>query len=160
MDPKPPGDDAETGSRTPHQELWLDNQLCFSLYAASRAVTKVYREKLAALGLTYPQYLVLIVLWEQDRQTVSDLGRKLMLDTGTLTPLLKRLESMGLVERQRSRGDERQVHIVLTEAGRALQEGCLDARSHVTCRLDMSEQDIRALRERVMEVIEKLDTLR
>ncbi|MGB4061439.1 MAG: MarR family transcriptional regulator [Burkholderiaceae bacterium] len=105
-----------------HPALKLDNQLCFAVYAASLAMTKAYKPVLGALGLTYPQYLVLLVLWEQDHRPVTELGERLCLDSGTLTPLLKRMESAGWVQRQRSTQDERKVHIVLTPAGLALRE--------------------------------------
>ena len=100
----------------------LDNQLCFSLYSASLAMTKLYKPLLDALDLTYPQYLVMLVLWERDDITVSALGERLSLDSGTLTPLLKRLEQAGLLKRQRSSADERKVHVVLTGTGLALCE--------------------------------------
>ena len=103
------------------QALQLDHQLCFALYSTSLAMTKLYKPLLQALGLTYPQYLALLVLWERDGQRVADLGARLFLDSGTLTPLLKRLETAGLVRRERSREDERTVLIHLTEAGRALK---------------------------------------
>ena len=102
--------------------LQLDNQLCFALYSASLAMTKLYTPLLNALNLTYPQYLVLLVLWEQDDVMVSGIGERLFLDSGTLTPLLKRLESAGLVQRTRDADDERRVRITLTGAGRALQQ--------------------------------------
>ena len=101
--------------------LKLDRQLCFALYAASLAMTKAYKPLLASLGLTYPQYLALLVLWERDGPQVCELGERLHLDSGTLTPLLKRLESAGWVTRQRSTLDERRVQVWLTPAGRALQ---------------------------------------
>lgn len=100
----------------------LDEQLCFALYSASRAVTSAYRPLLEELELTYPQYLVLMVLWEEQPCTVGHLGDRLHLDSGTLSPLLKRLESAGLVRRQRSATDERRVEISLTDRGRALEE--------------------------------------
>lgn len=103
------------------QALQLDHQLCFALYSTSLAMTKLYKPLLQALGLTYPQYLALLVLWERDGQRVADLGARLFLDSGTLTPLLKRLETAGLVRRERSREDERTVLIHLTEAGHALK---------------------------------------
>lgn len=106
---------------TPDQ-LLLDQQLCFALYAASRSVTGLYRPLLEPLGLTYPQYLVMLVLWEQDGLTVRELGQRLQLDSGTLTPLLKRLQSAGLVTRQRRQQDEREVDIRLTDAGLALRD--------------------------------------
>ena len=110
-------------STTPLDEraLLLDNQLCFALYSASLAMTKLYKPLLEPLGLTYPQYLVMLVLWEGDGLTVSQLGERLSLDSGTLTPLLKRLASSGLVQRLRDAADERRVLIRLTPAGRRLK---------------------------------------
>lgn len=101
--------------------LLLDNQLCFALYSASLAMTKLYKPLLDPLGLTYPQYLVLLCLWESDGPTVSELGARLQLDSGTLTPLLKRMEAAGWLVRERSAEDERRVHVHLTPAGRALK---------------------------------------
>ena len=106
----------------PAPSVALDDQLCFALYAASRAVTARYRPMLDAIGLTYPQYLVMLLLWEQDNQTVGQLGQRLALDSGTLSPLLKRLTAAGLVSRHRRVEDERSVSIALTDAGRALQD--------------------------------------
>ena len=115
--------------RTPTSEnspspaaLRLDNQVCFALYSASLAMTKLYKPLLDEIGLTYPQYLVMLVLWEQDGLTVSALGERLYLDSGTLTPLLKRLEGAGLLGRLRDVQDERRVRITLTPAGRALRD--------------------------------------
>ncbi|MBK9234895.1 MAG: MarR family transcriptional regulator [Rhodoferax sp.] len=102
--------------------LLLDNQLCFALYSTSLAMTKLYQPLLKALGLTYPQYLVMLVLWESDGISVSELGERLFLDSGTLTPLLKRLQYAGLLQRQRSAADERRVQIVLSPAGQALRD--------------------------------------
>ena len=101
--------------------LRLDNQLCFALYSTSLAMTRLYKPLLDALGITYPQYLVLLVLWERDGLSVSELGNRLFLDSGTLTPLLKRMEAAGLVTRQRALDDERRVHIALTEPSRLLK---------------------------------------
>jgi len=101
--------------------LKLDHQLCFSLYSAGRAMSKAYRPLLEPLGLTYPQYLVMMVLWAGDGLTVSEIGERLFLDSATLTPLLKRLQAAGLVTRTRASDDERQVLIALTAAGRALK---------------------------------------
>lgn len=115
--------------RTPTSEnspspaaLRLDNQVCFALYSASLAMTKLYKPLLDDIGLTYPQYLVMLVLWEQDGITVSELGERLYLDSGTLTPLLKRLESGGNIQRLRDAADERRVRIRLTSQGRALRD--------------------------------------
>ena len=101
--------------------LLLDNQLCFALYSTSLAMTKFFKPLLEALGLTYPQYLVMLVLWEQDNVSVSALGERLFLDSGTLTPLLKRIEAAGLLVRTRATDDERRVQIALTPAGRELK---------------------------------------
>lgn len=100
----------------------LTNQLCFPLYAAARKVTGLYTPFLKELGLTYTQYIVMLVLWEKDGVSVSEIGEKLMLDNGTLSPLLKKMETAGLIERSRSREDDRVVEITLTEDGRKLQE--------------------------------------
>ncbi|MBE7939478.1 MULTISPECIES: MarR family transcriptional regulator [Ramlibacter] len=115
--------------------LLLDNQLCFALYSASLAMTKLYKPLLDEIGLTYPQYLAMLALWEQDGLSVSALGERLHLDSGTLTPLLKRLEAAGLLARLRSVEDERRVHVKLTPAGRRLKAaarhlpGCVLERS-------------------------------
>ena len=102
--------------------LRLDNQVCFALYSASLAMTRLYKPLLDAIGLTYPQYLVMLVLWERDGLTVSEMGERLFLDSGTLTPLLKRLESSGHIARLRDVQDERRVRITLTADGRALRD--------------------------------------
>jgi DNA-binding MarR family transcriptional regulator len=101
--------------------LSLDRQLCFAVYSAEHAFTRFYRRLLGPLGLTYPQYLVLLVLWEHDDLVVSDIGQRLGLDSGTLTPLLKRMEAAGIIRRRRDAGDERQVRVTLTAQGRALR---------------------------------------
>ena len=101
--------------------LQLDQQLCFALYSASLLVTKLYKPHLDALGLTYPQYLVMMVLWEHDDQVVTELGTRLSLDSGTLTPLLKRMETKGWLRRTRDAADERRVRVTLTDGGRALK---------------------------------------
>ena len=105
--------------------LKLENQLCFSIYAASRAITKVYRPFLDQIGITYPQYLVMLVLWESSTVTLKDLSKKLYLDSGTLTPLLKRLERMELIKRGRSKEDERGLCISITEKGMAMKQQAL-----------------------------------
>ena len=109
-------------TRLPAPSVLLEDQLCFALYAASRALTARYRPQLDEIGLTYPQYLVMMLLWEEDNQTVGQLGSRLNLDSGTLSPLLKRLTAAGLVTRHRRVEDERSVAIALTDAGRALRE--------------------------------------
>ncbi|MGR3887620.1 MarR family winged helix-turn-helix transcriptional regulator [Pseudomonas sp. 1152_12] len=106
----------------PCENLMLDNQLCFALHSTSLLMTKVYKPQLQALGLTYPQYLAMMVLWEEDGLTVGEISSRLLTDPGSLTPLLKRLEAEGLLSRTRSREDERVVVVELTQAGRTLQE--------------------------------------
>jgi DNA-binding MarR family transcriptional regulator len=113
--------------------LALDNQFCFAPYSASHAMTKTYKPLLDQLGLTYPQYLVMLVLWEQDGILVKDIGARLFLDSGTLTPLLKRLEANGLLERNRDPQDERQVRISLSEAGHALRDGATAIPAQLLC---------------------------
>ncbi|RCW84379.1 MarR family winged helix-turn-helix transcriptional regulator [Phyllobacterium bourgognense] len=108
-----------TSGNAPDSLLKLENFLCFAIYSTANAVTRAYQPRLAVLGLTYPQYLVMVVLWERENQTVKSIGEKLSLDSGTLTPLLKRLESAGLITRRRDTVDERQVLIGLTDEGRA-----------------------------------------
>ena len=139
-----------------HDLLRLDHQLCFALYAATRAMTKTYRQKLGPMGLTYPQYLVLIVLWEKDGITISEIGRRLMLDSGTLTPLVKRLEAMKLVQRARGTTDEREVRVWLSPKGLDVQDLALESRRFVACRLDMSEKEILALRADLMSLVGRL----
>ena len=111
----------------------LDHQLCFALYSSSLVMTKLYKPVLSALGLTYPQYLVLLVLWETDAVSVSDLGTRLFLDSGTLTPLLKRLETAGWLTRLRAVDDERRVIVSLTSAGRALRRKAQHVPNEVAC---------------------------
>jgi DNA-binding MarR family transcriptional regulator len=137
--------------------LLLDNQLCFALYSTSLAMTKLYKPLLDELGLTYPQYLTMLVLWEQDGLTVSELGQRLYLDSGTLTPLLKRLESSGLISRIRAVEDERRVHITLTAAGRKLKAqaakipGCILSASQCSIpELTALTQQVQALRQRLV----------
>ena len=140
----------------PDRALLLDNQLCFALYSASLAMTKLYKPLLDELGLTYPQYLAMLALWERDGLMVSELGERLFLDSGTLTPLLKRLEAAGLVARIRDVQDERRVHISLTAAGRKLKAraqkvpGCVLAASQCSIpELVQLTRQVRGLRERL-----------
>lgn len=113
--------------------LRLDNQLCFALYACSKEVISLYKPYLNPYGLTYTQYITLLVLWEQDSLTVSELGNKLLLDSGTLTPLLKKLEKSQLIERVRNKDDERTVTVSLTEKGKMLQEQFIDLPQKMFC---------------------------
>lgn len=135
----------------------LDRQLCFALYSASRAMTAAYRPVLTELNLTYPQYLVLLVLWEEGRITVGRLGERLQLDSGTLSPLLKRLETNGFVRRERSLTDQRTVEVTLTAAGRQLELGaqCIPARLFSSTGL--TEQDAADLRDAVRQLTDALN---
>ncbi|NJP35262.1 MarR family winged helix-turn-helix transcriptional regulator [Micromonospora thermarum] len=138
-------------------DLVLRRQVCFALYAASRALTDVYRPILDGLGLTYPQYLVLLVLGERDEAaTVSALGECLHLDSGTLSPLLKRLEGAGLVVRRRSAADERRVEVELTAQGRALRERMADVPQQVARATGLATADLVALRDTLTRVTETI----
>jgi DNA-binding MarR family transcriptional regulator len=132
--------------------LKLDHQLCFALYSSSLAMTKLYKPLLEPLGLTYPQYLAMLVLWEGDGITVSELGQRLQLDSGTLTPLLKRLESSGLVQRRRDSVDERRVLVQLTPAGRALKARALKVPPQVACAAGCNLDELTALTRRLKQL--------
>jgi DNA-binding MarR family transcriptional regulator len=143
------------------QALLLDNQLCFAMYSASLAMTKSYKKLLKALDLTYPQYLVMLVLWEQDGVIVSELGKRLYLDSGTLTPLLKRMETMGLLHRQRDTVDERRVAVKLSEAGRLLKRKAQSVPEKIGCLLPEMPQvvamrnELNALRDKLQAQLEE-----
>lgn len=146
-------------------DLELRRQVCFALYAASRALTDIYRPILDGFGLTYPQYLVLLVLWERDTgtghderdaPTVSELGARLHLDSGTLSPLLKRLEGAGLVLRRRSATDERRVEVGLTPQGRALRERMADVPPRVARATGLSATDLIELRDTLTRVTDRI----
>jgi len=126
--------------------LALDAQLCFALYSAHLAMGKVYRRALSGLGLTYPQYLVMLALWESDGLAVSELGDRLYLDSATLTPLLKRLQASGLVARERSLADERRVLVRLTDAGRALRERARAVPGGVICATGCTPERLQGLK--------------
>lgn len=132
--------------------LALDNQFCFALYSTSLAMTKTYKVLLDKLGLTYPQYLVMLVLWKKDDVLVKDIGEQLLLDSGTLTPLLKRLEILGLLTRIRDEQDERQVRIALTREGRNLKRKAITIPSQVLCATGKSRDALLDLRAQLMQV--------
>ncbi|MBB5942095.1 MarR family transcriptional regulator [Xanthomonas sp. 3307] len=136
--------------------LKLDTQLCFALYSANLAMHKLYRGLLGELGLTYPQYLVMLVLWEQDGCSVSDIGEKLFLDSATLTPLLKRLEAVGLLTRRRAAEDERRVLIALTAEGQALRARAQAVPEGVLCAVACDLQQLTRLKHDLEEVRGKL----
>ncbi|MFZ5842138.1 MAG: MarR family winged helix-turn-helix transcriptional regulator [Pseudomonadota bacterium] len=143
---------------SPDDWLRLDAQLCFRLYAASRGLTRCYQPLLDALGLTYPQYLAMLVLWEQDGLTVSELSDRLKLDPSTMTPLLKRLESAGWITRQRRRQNEREVEIRLTEAGRALRERALGVPPAVLAATGLTLSEAEALRSLLDKLMLRMES--
>lgn len=136
--------------------LSLDNQLCFALYACSKELLRKYEPVLAPLGLTYTQYIVMLALWEQEGQTVKSLGEALRLDSGTLTPLLKRMEAKGFLEKRRSARDERLVEVLLTGKGRALREQALEIPEKMLCITGFSSEGAAALRETLWAFLTRL----
>lgn len=139
-----------------YDQLKLDNQLCFPVYAASRLITREYQPFLDKLGITYPQYLVLMVLWETNTIPVNDIAKKLILNTNTITPLLKRMEQQGLITRERSDTDERKVMVQLTEKGKTLQEEAALIPDELVKRLSDSElklDDLIRLKENLHSII-------
>lgn len=134
----------------------LSDQLCFAAYSFTHALNRAYRPLLEPLGLTYPQYLVMMVLWEADELTVKDIGERLKLDSGTLTPLLKRLEAGGYVTRRRGREDERQVIIQLTDEGRALSDKAAGVPTELGCAMGAEWGEIAELRERLLALRDRL----
>lgn len=135
-----------------HDALRLDQQLCFALYAASRAMVRAYAPLLEPLGLTYPQYLVLMVLWERDGLAVNELGERLFLDSGTLTPLLKRMEAAGWVARARDAADERRVLVSLTPEGRALRRRAQAVPKALAAATGCSAEELISLTERLQQL--------
>lgn len=138
--------------------LLLDNQLCFAVYSTAHAFTRLYKPHLDAIGLTYPQYLVMLVLWEGDGLAVKELGERLHLDSGTLTPLLKRLEVAGLLRRDRDVTDERQVRISLTASGTALRDKALCIPHEILCASGCSVAELTALKEALLSLRDNLNT--
>ena len=147
--------------------LKLDNQICFKLYAASRAVTKLYRPLLDKLNLTYPQYLVMLVLWQHDKEkteasddlTVREIGQRLQLDSGTLTPLLKRMEQDALITRNKTAHDGRELHISLTTQGRELREEAVQVPTQLLCNEKLPIGDIPQIQQTLNGLLEALASL-
>jgi DNA-binding MarR family transcriptional regulator len=140
-----------------YRQLDLDLQLCFPLYAATRAVTRRYAELLTDSGLTYPQYLVMLVLWQDAPLSVGELGERLRLDSGTLTPLLKRLEAAGHISRQRDASDERRVVVEPTEQGWSLRDAVADVPLRLLSSLDLSQREAESLRRTLGKLLDHLD---
>ena len=139
------------------ENLKLKNQLCFALYAATNAITRAYRSRLSHIGLSYPQYLVMMVLWEADGITVKTIAEHLHLDSPTITPLLKRLESCGFVSRQRNVKDERVVNVFLTDTGRGIQARVADMQKGVACQTGMQETQFIELRSTLHELVDSIN---
>lgn len=139
--------------------LRLDNQICFAVYSAAHAFNRVYKPLLDRLGLTYPQYLVMLVLWERDDVPVKDIGERLFLDSGTLTPLLKRLEAAHLVKRTRSSEDERQVLIALTSQGHALKDKARAVPQSVLAASDCSVSELVAMKDEIVALRDRLNAV-
>ncbi len=137
--------------------LRLGNQLCFAVYSAAHAFNRIYKTLLDPLGLTYPQYLVMMVLWEQDGVSVKEIGARLQLDSGTLTPLLKRMEKAGLLQRRRDADDERQVRIMLTDQGQALRQRARGIPHDMLCATGQSGEDVQALKAELILIRDRLN---
>jgi MarR family transcriptional regulator, organic hydroperoxide resistance regulator len=141
-----------------YKQLQLENQLCFSIYATSREITKVYKPLLDKLGVTYPQYLALLVLWEHETLSVKKMGELLYLDSGTLTPMLKRMQDQELVIRQRSHEDERVVFISLTEKGKKLRDKACHIPEEVFSMTNKPQRELEKLKETLQELLQSLHT--
>lgn len=140
-----------------YELLKLDNQLCFALYACSREVTKLYKPFLDEIGLTYTQYITLLVLWEKDNITVKELGGKLHLDSGTLTPLLKKIENMGLVTRIRDKEDERNVYVKLTDDGIKMKDKAVEIPYKLFCSTGISAEEAVLLKDKIRGMLNTLE---
>lgn len=138
-----------------YEQLKLSNQVCFPIYAASRLITRAYQPLLDKLGLTYPQYLVLMILWEKDHVSVNEITNKLILNTNTVTPLLKRMEKQELITRQRSEVDERRIIVSLTEKGQKLRDAAAEIPERLVEKLDVGELSI----EEIIDLRDKLNRL-
>src|SRR5437016_5384205 len=143
----------------PTEPLLLGNQLCFAVYSTAHAFNRVYKPLLDRLGLTYPQYLVMLVLWERDDVTVKDIGARLYLDSGTLTPLLKRLEAAGLIKRTRGTEDERQLLIALTPQGQALREKAKAVPQSILAASACSIGELSAIKEEIVGLRDRLNAV-
>lgn len=146
-------------SSTADAPLRLDNQICFAVYSAAHAFNRVYKPLLDRLGLTYPQYLVMLVLWERDDVPVKDIGERLFLDSGTLTPLLKRLEAAHLVKRTRSSEDERQVLIALTAQGHTLKDKARSVPQSILAASDCSVPELVAMKDEIVALRDRLNAV-
>lgn len=143
-------------TNAPRDPLSLDAQFCFAVYSTAHALNRTYKPLLDRLGITYPQYLVLLVLWERDDRSVGEIGEKLLLDSSTLTPLLKRLEAAGIVRRERNPKDERQVRIRLTEQGRVMRETARDFPESLLCATGCDVETLTRLKTEMLDVRDRM----
>jgi DNA-binding MarR family transcriptional regulator len=139
------------------KSLQLQNQICFPLYVIAKEITGLYRPFLDEIGITYPQYLVMMVLWENDGLPVNHIGEKLFLDSGTLTPLLKRLETKGVISRKRKKEDERVVEVFLTEAGKQLQQKACEIPGKIQTKIGVETEDLLHLKETILKILNKIE---
>jgi len=140
-----------------YESIKLDNQVCFSLYAASREIIKLYKPLLDKFNLTYTQYIAMLVLWEDEKSTVKEIGKRLHLDSGTLTPLLKKIESMGLITWYRDVNDDRVVIVELTEKGRLLKDEVTEVPREMMCKVNMPLENAIALKKYLDELLKSLE---
>ncbi|MGC5747000.1 MarR family winged helix-turn-helix transcriptional regulator [Chryseobacterium sp. NFX27] len=139
------------------KSLQLENQICFPLYVIAKEITGLYRPFLDEIDITYPQYLVMMVLWENDGLAVNHIGEKLFLDSGTLTPLLKRLETKGIISRKRKKEDERVVEVFLTESGRQLQQKACEIPKKIQNKIGVETEDLLHLKETILKILNKIE---
>ena len=157
MKPQNPTSGNHSDKSTGYELLMLDNQLCFSLYVCSKEIIKKYKPLLDPHGLTYTGYIILLALWEEDSITVKELGIRLYLDSGTLTPMLKKLEAQGFIKRTRSMSDERNVIIRLTEKGKELKEEAIHIPESLICNLDLEPQHTKELLKGLHQMMQRLE---
>mgnify|MGYP001284164249 CR=1 FL=1 len=141
---------------TRYDNLLLDHQLCFALYAATNSIIRTYRKRLGTVGLTYPQYLIMLVLWEKDGLTVNELAQTLKLDAPTISPILKRLQSFKLIKRQRDKKDERRTFIYLTKEGINLEHSVADLQKQVACKTGLNDEEFYELRNKLNQLTDTL----
>ena len=141
---------------TRHKNLLLNHQLCFALYAATNSIIRTYRKRLSTVGLTYPQYLVMLVLWEKDGLSVNQVAQKLKLDAPTISPMLKRLQSYKLIKKQRDKSDERRTFIYLTKDGLELEHSVADLQKQVACKTGLNDKEFYELRDSLNQLTDTL----
>lgn len=140
-----------------YESIKLDNQVCFSLYAASREIIKLYKPVLDKFNLTYTQYIAMLVLWEDERSTVKDIGKRLHLDSGTLTPLLKKIENMGLIKRYRDVNDDRVVVVELTKKGKLLKEDITEVPDEMICKINIPKEELLDLKVKLDSLLKSVE---